>query len=113
MKFRGIRLGQSAEAGKILRYSGPGHLMTLAGTRKGKGRDVMIPALLDFPDSVVVVDPKGELSAVTSARRRRFGPVFYLDPYRELARLMKGATPSRYNPMARRRRVRKGGVIQP
>ncbi len=100
MKFKGIRIGYSREWDHVLRYPGPGHLITVAPTRTGKGRDVLIPALLDWPYSCVVVDPKGELAAVTGAKRRRLGEVVYLDPYRLLDRLRVKARPSRYNPMA-------------
>lgn len=100
-KFKGIRLGHSRESDAVLRYAGPGHLITVAPTRTGKGRDVLIPALLDWPYSAVVIDVKGELACVTSAKRRRFGKVVYLDPYGLLRRMMKGARASRYSPMAR------------
>ncbi len=101
MKFKGIRLAHSMESDAVLRYPGPGHLITVAPTRSGKGRDVIIPALLDWPYSAVICDPKFEIASVTSVRRRRFGKVIYLDPYGLGARLMKGAKASRYNPMAR------------
>jgi type IV secretion system protein VirD4 len=101
MKFKGIRLAHSTESDAVLRYPGPGHLITVAPTRSGKGRDVIIPALLDWPHSAVIFDPKGELYAVTAAKRRRFGEVRRLDPYGLGARLMKGTKASRYNPMAR------------
>ena len=104
--FKGIRLGYSRESGEVLRYGGPGHLMTVAPTRTGKGRDILIPFLLDWPYSCVVVDPKGELAAVTSEWRQRLGEVIYLDPYRLLAGPeigMRKAQSSRYSPMARLR----------
>jgi type IV secretion system protein VirD4 len=47
------------------------------------------------------VDVKGELSDVTSKQRSRFGEVKFSDPYGEVARYVKGATSSQYNPMAR------------
>jgi type IV secretion system protein VirD4 len=100
MKFKGIRLGHSPRSDEVLRYQRDGHLITVAPTRTGKGRDVIIPALLEWPYSCVVNDLKGELSCVTSAQRRRFGQVVYLDPYLLVDRLMKGARPSLYNPMA-------------
>jgi type IV secretion system protein VirD4 len=100
MEFKGIRIGYS-RSGQVLRYRGPGHCITVASTRSGKGRDILIPALLDWPYSCVVVDPKGELSSIVSNRRRRFGQVIYLDPYSLLNRLSMKVKPSRYNPMAR------------
>ena len=102
MKYQGIRIGHSADSGKALRYKGPGHLITVAPTRSGKGRDIIIPSLLEWPYSCVVVDPKAELACVTSERRKRFGAVKFLDPYGEAARFLgKGAASSKYNPLAR------------
>jgi type IV secretion system protein VirD4 len=101
MKLKGIRLGHSRESGDVLRYSGPGCLVTIAPPRSGKGRDILIPALMDLETSVVCVDVKSELAAVTSRKRQRFGKVIYLDPYGMAARFIKGAKASRYNPMAR------------
>src|ERR1019366_6432049 len=101
MKFQGIRLGHSRESGAVLRYRGPGHLITVAPTRSGKGRDVLIPALLEWPYSALIVDVKAKLSTVTSKQRSRYGKVNFLDSYGEVARYVKGATSCRYNPMAR------------
>ena len=102
MKFKGIRIGHSRESDEVLRYKGPGHLITVSPSRMGKGRDALIPALLEWPYSCVVVDPKAELSCVTSKQRARYGKVIYLDPFRLVARYMgKAARASRYNPMAR------------
>jgi type IV secretion system protein VirD4 len=101
MAYKGIRLGHAWESGKVLRYGGPSNLITIAPARMGKSRDVLMPFQLDYPYSVVVIDPKGEFAAVTSKRRAQFGEVIYLDPYGLLAKLnVKGAASS-YNPMAR------------
>ena len=66
-----------------LRYDGPGHLLTVAPTRAGKGVGAVIPALLSTLDSVVVTDPKGENYAVTAAYRRDVlgHRVVALDPF--------------------------------
>jgi len=62
-------------------YSGEGHLMTIAPTGAGKGVSSIIPALLTYPGSVIVIDPKGENYAVTARRRREMGQrVVLLDP---------------------------------
>ena len=45
------------------------HLMTIAGTRAGKGTSVIVPNLLLYPGSVLVLDPKGENASLTAARR--------------------------------------------
>jgi type IV secretion system protein VirD4 len=80
MKFKGIRLGHSRESGAVIRYGGPSHILTIAPTRSGKGRDVLIPALLEWPYSCIVIDPKAELACVTSKQRKRYGKVKFLDP---------------------------------
>ena len=71
------------KAGRLLRYDGDGHLVTLAPTRSGKGVSAVIPNLLDHPGSVVVTDIKGENYAVTAMRRARdLGQqVHALDPF--------------------------------
>lgn len=54
----GIVLGKFG--GKVMRFGGPEHVMLEAPTRAGKGVGVIIPNLLDWPDSVVVLDIKQE-----------------------------------------------------
>ncbi|WP_375568038.1 type IV secretory system conjugative DNA transfer family protein [Ahrensia marina] len=51
------------------------HVMVVGGTRGGKGTSVIIPNLLIWEGSAVVIDPKGENATVT-ARRRGTGSVF-------------------------------------
>jgi len=58
------------------------HLLTLAPTGAGKGRNAIIPACLSWPGSMVVIDPKGEATRVTARRRRELGQeVRILDPF--------------------------------
>ncbi len=58
------------------------HLLTLAPTGAGKGRNAIIPACLTWPGSMVVIDPKGEATQVTARRRRELGNrVLVLDPF--------------------------------
>jgi type IV secretion system protein VirD4 len=59
------------------------HLMTIAPTGAGKGRDVIIPNLLSYEGSVVVFDPKGENYDVTHRYRRdELGhQIVVLDPF--------------------------------
>ncbi|HRA87726.1 MAG TPA: type IV secretory system conjugative DNA transfer family protein [Planctomycetaceae bacterium] len=79
-----------------LTYEGDSHLMTFAPTGSGKGRGMVIPTLLSYPGSVVVIDPKGENYAVTARRRREMGQkVVVLDPF---GRATRGKDPSdRFN----------------
>lgn len=58
------------------------HVMTVAGSRAGKGRWLLIPNLLLYPGSALVLDPKGELAAITARRRQEMGQkVFIIDPF--------------------------------
>lgn len=74
----------------------PGQLsvMLSAPTRSGKGVAVVIPNLLNWPDSVVTLDIKGENYRVTAGFRARFQPVFRFSPCDPL-----GHT-HRWNPLA-------------
>jgi type IV secretion system protein VirD4 len=78
----------------LLRYEDEGHILTIAPTGSGKGISAVIPNLLDYPGSVLVLDLKGENYAVTAARRARFGPVLVLDPFR-----ITGADSAAVNPL--------------
>lgn len=64
------------------------HAVLCAGSRAGKGRSCLIPTLLTYGGSVLALDPKGELAAVTARRRAEMGQrVCILDPF--------GITPDR------------------
>ena len=90
----GIVLGKFG--GKVMRFGGPEHVLLEAPTRAGKGVGVIIPNLLDWPDSLVVLDIKQENYDNTAGYRLKvlgqrvvlFNP---LDP--------KGNT-ARYNPLS-------------
>ncbi len=82
--------------GRLLRYDGPAHLITIAPTRSGKGVGTIIPNLLTANRSVVCIDPKGENARVTLRQREAFGPVYCLDPFG-----ISGRPTARYNPLDR------------
>jgi type IV secretion system protein VirD4 len=97
-----IPYGYSAARGTFPSYIDNRHLVTTGPTRSGKGATVIIPALLQIPHSVVVIDPKGQNAAVTARRRKEMGQdVFVLNPFG----LHRGAPwhlpRHRYNPLAR------------
>lgn len=104
MTEEGLLLGRkevSRKKSKLLRYSGEGHLITVAPTRSGKGIGSVIPNLLTYEGSVVVTDPKGENYAVT-ARRRREGllhDTIALDPFDQLGAFGLATSQAAFNPM--------------
>jgi type IV secretion system protein VirD4 len=58
------------------------HMLTIAGSRGGKGISVIIPNLLTFEGSILCIDPKGENAKITARRRREMGQdVFIVDPF--------------------------------
>lgn len=76
------------------------HMITVAGSRAGKGVSVIIPNLLFYQGSVLAIDPKGELASIT-ARRRAEGlgqKVFVLDPFDRTTDAVKLYKAS-FNPM--------------
>lgn len=57
-------------------------LVTIAGTGTGKGVSQVIPTALSYPGSMVIMDIKGEIAAVTARARREMGQeVVILDPF--------------------------------
>ncbi len=58
------------------------HILTIAGSRGGKGVSLIIPNLLMYDGSVLAIDPKGELARITARARREKGQkVVVLDPF--------------------------------
>lgn len=59
------------------------HALTIAGSRAGKGRSVVVPTLLGYQGSVLAIDPKGELATITARHRAQVlgQRVFVLDPF--------------------------------
>lgn len=79
------------------------HTLIVARTRTGKGTRVIVPTLLRYTGSAIVIDPKGENAAVTA--RVRAGllaqAVHVINPWGELASAFKerGLTPATFNPL--------------
>ncbi|MBG6346227.1 type IV secretory system conjugative DNA transfer family protein [Pseudomonas aeruginosa] len=64
------------------RFRYMGHVMTCAPTGSGKGIGAVIPNLLEYPGSALVLDIKGENYAVTGKAREAMGhKVYVLDPF--------------------------------
>jgi type IV secretion system protein VirD4 len=96
-----IRLGYRVPTkdGEPLTYKNDGHLLTVAPTGSGKGRDVLVPALLEFEGSCIVIDPKAQLAAITRKQRERMGQrVIVLNPFNILPEYV--GTSARFNPLA-------------
>lgn len=91
---RGYICGRT-KAGRMVRFDEPGHLLTVAPTRTGKGVGAVIPNALTHPGSLIAIDPKGENARVTARARRTLGQVVHvLDPFD-----VSGEFTSRFNPL--------------
>lgn len=93
----GIRLGRfyNGTAYTQLHYDGDRHMITAAPTRALKGTSMIIPNLLSYQGSVMVIDPKGENARVTAEHRKSMGQkVFIIDPWR-----ITGMEAARFNPL--------------
>ncbi len=67
--------------GKPIGIADDRHVLTIAGSRAGKGVSLMIPNLLLYQGSVLAIDPKGELAKVTLKARAAQGQKCHaLDP---------------------------------
>lgn len=63
---------------RYLMFDGPQHAIISAPTRSGKGVGIVIPNLLNWPDSTVVLDVKQENWNITSGYRAKYGQACYL-----------------------------------
>jgi type IV secretion system protein VirD4 len=91
----GLLIGRDMKTGKLLRYEGPAHLLTVAPTRSGKGVGTIIPNLLTANRSIICIDPKGENARISARARYLIGPVHILDPFG-----VTGRPSAAFNPLA-------------
>jgi hypothetical protein len=57
-------------SGRLIGYGDDKPMVTCASARSGKTATVLIPTLLHYEGSMLVLDPKGELARATAAHRR-------------------------------------------
>lgn len=91
----GVILGQSKDAkgvitgsdsfrirrfGSLIADNSAYHAIVVGATGSGKGVGVIMPTLLTWKESVMIVDPKGESYGYTAGYRSMFSEVFYFDP---------------------------------
>lgn len=96
----GIRVGRfdQGDINKPISYKGDRHLLTVAPTRSGKGTTQIIPNLLTYEGSTLVIDPKGENALITAQARQKMGQeVFIVDPW-GIANV-EGIKAARFNPL--------------
>jgi len=86
-----------------MRYGNDQGMLLLGPSGKGKGTRILMPNLLQCQRrSFFVVDPKGELAAVTARYRRTLGPVYVINPFGVIVKDFPGYDDLRscgYNPL--------------
>ncbi|WP_299733084.1 type IV secretory system conjugative DNA transfer family protein [uncultured Tateyamaria sp.] len=95
----GILLGSyfDGQYWQKISYKGDRHAFTYAPTRSGKGVSHIIPNLLEYLGSVLVIDVKGENLLITGKARAEMGQeVLAFDPW-NIAAEEAGFTPARFN----------------
>lgn len=65
--------------GLLLRFDGDGAMLVYAPQGSGKGVGIVVPNILDYQGSIIVMDPKGENAGVTRRWRQELGPVYELN----------------------------------
>ncbi|WP_082549300.1 type IV secretory system conjugative DNA transfer family protein [Rhizobacter sp. Root404] len=101
---RSPRIIVGRHRGRFLRLPGQLSVMLSAPTRSGKGVGVVVPNLLNWPDSVVALDIKGENYEITAGYRAAHGQrVYAFSPFDEQARSHRWnpLTAVRTNPLHR------------
>ena len=86
----GVYVGAWRDKGNhvhYLRHNGPEHILCYAPTRSGKGVGLVIPTLLSWKHSAVILDLKGELWELTAGWRKEHAhnKVLRFDPANETA----------------------------
>jgi type IV secretion system protein VirD4 len=109
----GLLLGR--RDGRLIGWNDNRHMVTIAGSRAGKGVSLIVPNLIKYQGSAVVIDPKGENARITAGRRgsgtKKGGPglgqdVYVIDPFR-----VSGRRSASFNPLAELN-VRSDNVIE-
>lgn len=100
------------DTGRYRGHDDDRHILTVAGSRAGKGVSLIVPNLLLWPGSVIAIDPKGELATLTASRRSAKGSahavpmtpgegeVYALDPFGRVEGPAKQHALAGFNPMA-------------
>lgn len=104
-------LGRDDE-GRYYGHDDDRHVLTVAGSRAGKGVSLIVPNLLFWPGSCICIDPKGELATLTASRRSADGSayavpmtpgegeVYALDPFGRVTGDARQYAFAGFNPMA-------------
>jgi type IV secretion system protein VirD4 len=98
-------------AGDKINYGGPLHLVLFGPNGTGKSIRILVPNLLSIiGKSIVVIDPKGQLAAMTAKFRHQIGDdVKIVDPFGVLAEVVRNDPQNRYSYLVQHGLVKSAG----
>jgi type IV secretion system protein VirD4 len=82
-----------------LRYKGPKHLLTFGPPGANKSAGLVVPNIAHLPRSLIVIDPKGQLAAITAQQRASLGRVIVLNPFGVFADKLPHLKSAGWNPL--------------
>jgi type IV secretion system protein VirD4 len=97
----GIYLGFFADTigAIVLRYKEGKHLLSFGTPGANKSTGLVVPNLQHLRRSVIVIDPKGELAAITAGKREKMGRVIVLNPFKLFAKELPHLKSAGWNPL--------------
>ena len=101
---KGPYLGAFMESNRLngqIRYRGPKHLLTVGPPGANKSVGIAVPNIFDLPRSMIIMDCKGQLSAITARKRATMGKVIILNPFGMFVDKMPHLTSHGFDPMKR------------
>ena len=102
---QGIYLGAFDDRdprGKVpLRYKGEKHLICFGPTGSGKSMSIIVPNAQNLRRSMIIVDPKGDVTAISARRRKAIGEkVIVLNPFNVLTKKRPYMKSVGWNPLS-------------
>ena len=89
---------RAISGGDLIGFGDDRSICTVAGSRAGKSRSLIVNNLLTWAGSTVVLDPKGDLAGETAYHRSRSQQVYLLDPFGAASESVAGFRSS-FNPL--------------
>jgi type IV secretory pathway TraG/TraD family ATPase VirD4 len=99
---QGVYLGSFTDrVGAIrLRYKGEKHLICFGPTGSGKSMSIVVPNAQNLRRSMIIIEPKGDVTAITARRRKAIGDkVIVLNPFGMFTKKRRWMKSAGWNPL--------------
>lgn len=99
---KGLYLGEWAGyyPPQRIRYKEDKHILAFGPTGSGKSTALLVPNLASLRRSIICIDPKGQIAAITARHRATLGRVIVLNPFGVLLDQCPHLKSDRWNPLA-------------